>query len=167
METLVKIILLIQIVGLFSHVGAIIHGDPTVVNSYPHQVSLRLVENSKHYCGGAILTNRWILTAAQCTQGVKSSIENIFIVVGATNITNGGKRYDLKQIINHPQFDWSKRESDISMLKTANPIAIRDNFAFPIALPSYAIDYQIENGIGLTPVTLTGWGAFEVSSAID
>lgn len=159
----VKVTLFVQIVGLLSTVRAIIDGNPTLVNHFPHQVSLRFAQNSVHFCAGSILNERWILSAAQCTQGSKAEPENIFAVAGATNLTHGGQRYDLDQIVNHPKFNWAKRQNDIAMLKTIEPLEFRDNAIFPIALPSFAIDYQIEHDIGLTPVIVSGWGAYKVS----
>lgn len=141
----------------------IIDGEATQINYYPHQVSLRMVQNDRHYCGGAVISENWILSAGQCTQGEKSSIENIYIVAGATNITSGGQRFDLDLIVTHPNFNWAKRENDISMLRTQQPMPLIDNRIFPIALPSYATDYKMENNIGLTYVTISGWGVFDVS----
>lgn len=169
MFRILKIIVILQIVCAITAFRELKHrhkriigGEVTPINSYPHQISLRFTQNDKHFCGGAILTDSWILTAAQCTQGSKSSIDNVYIVAGATNLTSGGLRVQLGAIVPHPLFKWAKRENDIAMLRTKEPMALRDNAIFPIALPSYSTDYRIESGIGLTYVTLTGWGAFEV-----
>ena len=42
----------------------IVGGNEALRFSWPWQVSLQL--NEKHYCGGAILTPDWIVTAAHC-----------------------------------------------------------------------------------------------------
>lgn len=167
-NSLIKILVLIQLVGLLaatfvprSRNKRIANGIQTSISSFPYQVSLRLTETSKHFCGGAILTNQWIVTAGQCTQGSQSSVKNVYVVVGATNITAGGLRCDLEKIVNHPEFNWDKRRNDISMLKTNQPMLFEFSI-FPVNLPSFKTDYIIENGIGLTTVTLTGWGSTKV-----
>lgn len=140
----------------------IVHGVETTISEFPYQVSLRFTDSRKHFCGGAILSDRWIVTAAQCTQGSKSSPHNIFVVVGATNRTNDGHRYNLEKVVNHPHFIWAKRENDISMLKTNGPLKLEANSVFPVDLPSFKLDYIIANGIELTSVVLSGWGSFHV-----
>lgn len=140
----------------------ILNGKEASISHYPHQVSLKLTENNGHLCGGAILSELWILTVAQCTQGPKSIPKNVYIVVGSSNLTSGGLRYNIEKIVNHPQFNWTKRENDISMLKTDRPLRILNGAIFPIDFPSFKTNYLIENGIGVTSVILSGWGIFQV-----
>lgn len=162
-----NLLLLIQIIVVLATAGQhtphrrqkrIVHGIATTINEFPYQVSLRFTESRKHFCGGAILSDRWILTAAQCTQGSKSLPHNIFVIVGATNLTNDGRRYDLEKIVNHPHFIWAKRQNDISMLKTKEPLQLIVTSVFPVDLPSFKLNYIIANGIGLTSAVLSGWG---------
>lgn len=167
--TFLKSLLFIPFIGLIA-ASAVLHrivnGVETYISEFPHQVSLRLTESSIHFCGGAILSDSWILSAAQCTQDSNSSPENIYVVVGATNISRGGFRYNLEKIVNHPDFNWANRQNDISMLKTSQQLRI-SNEVFPVALPSYKTNYIIENGIGLTMVTLTGYGNSRVCPIIQ
>lgn len=138
------------------------HDAETTIRQFPHQVSLRFADTSKHFCGGAILSDLWIVSAAQCTQGSKSSPENTFVVVGVTDLTQEGIRYDLDKIINHPNFNWARRLNDISMLKTDRPMLIMETVIYPINLLSFTSNYIMENGIGLSPLNLTGWGSIHV-----
>lgn len=141
----------------------IVHGTETTIHQFPHQVSLRFADTSKHFCGGAILSDLWIVSAAQCTQGSKSSPDNIFVMVGSADITQKGLRYDLDEIINHPHFNWAKRMNDISMLKTDRPMQMMETFIYPVNMLSFQTNYIMENGIGLTSLSLSGWGSIHVS----
>lgn len=164
-----KTLLLLQLIlpftlseAFYKYNKPIIGGKETSISEYPHQVSLRHTRNGEHFCSGAILSERWILSAAQCTQGSKSFPEKVYIVVGTANITSGGQRYNLDKIVNHPNFTWVKRQNDISLLRTEQPLRIENYAVFPIKFPSFKTDYVIENGIGLTEVTISGWGSFQV-----
>lgn len=59
---------------------------------FPYQVSLRSKTTRKHYCGGAILNSRFILTAAHCISryGTDRGLKNMHAVVGAQRNDKGG-----------------------------------------------------------------------------
>lgn len=129
----------------------IVGGTGARKGEFPFQVSLHN-NLGNHFCGGAIIASRFILTSAQCVRS--ATVQNVEAFVGAHTPTDGTK-HALDRITKHPNFNWDKRENDIAVLRTATPIIFNDLIQ-PIALPKAAV----EDG-RLTLVT--GWGRTFVS----
>lgn len=68
---------------------------------FPYQASLRTIW-STHFCGGAILNTRWILSAAHCFV----FLEIPEIVTGSTRVSEGGWHYPVERIVIHPNYDF-------------------------------------------------------------
>lgn len=140
-------------------VPRILGGADAKEGQFPYQVSLRH-KDGDHFCGGAIVNNRFILTAAHCTIGSNSSPDSIHAVVGAFKRLEGGVSYKVSEITNHPGYDREKRLNDISLLCTAEDI-IFTNLIQPIALPTHDLPRYEK-----TEVIASGWGLTEVCTKI-
>lgn len=130
----------------------IIGGTEAEQGQFPHQVSVRSALNERHFCGGSIISEQFILTAAHCTQERFAKPENIFVVVGALNITNDGTRMNITKIYNNPSFDLKHVLNDIAILKTAEQILF-SYFVKPISLPTQSLP-----SYGHVEATVSGWG---------
>uniref|UniRef100_A0A6M2DWK7 Putative trypsin-like serine protease n=1 Tax=Xenopsylla cheopis TaxID=163159 RepID=A0A6M2DWK7_XENCH len=124
----------------------IVGGINAALGQAPYMVSLRT--NQGHFCGGAIISNRWVITAAHCMAG---KVANQMVIVAGTNTLNaGGVGYNVAQIIVHNQFVQTTFHNNIALLQTTTNI-VYTNYVKPIALASYDTPPSVRS-------TLTGWG---------
>jgi len=52
----------------------IVGGNEAARHSWPWQVSLRTTSSNFHFCGGCLLSNRWVATAAHCVDGYELNL---------------------------------------------------------------------------------------------
>ena len=82
----------------------IIGGRNAYDGEFPYQVSLRMT--LRHICGGSIIDETHILTAAHCVNGdIPILIRNMFVTT-STNIfgQSKGTSYKIKRVTLHPQY---------------------------------------------------------------
>lgn len=136
-------------------------GNEATHGQFPYQVSLRGRGKNGlfHFCGGSIISNRFVLTAAHCTQGKMSRPHFVRAVVGAlTRNGTDGIHYTLDSILSHPNFDRNTLANDIAVVRTVNQIKY-SNDVQPIALPTTEVLIE-----GNVPATVSGWGQSMVRS---
>lgn len=134
----------------------IVGGEDAKEGQFPYQVSLRQKSMNNHFCGGSILSKRFLLTAAHCTLDENADPANVFAVVGEIQLRKRGIVIELDRIIVHPGWERSILINDISLLRTAQDIPFSYNVQ-PIALPKHNLPAN-----GNTPVILSGWGKSKV-----
>ncbi|XP_043468668.1 trypsin-like [Leptopilina heterotoma] len=136
------------------------HGGPpqkitggfyTVEDEFPYLVSLQ--NNGQHTCGGAIISEQHILTAAHCVHRAVYPYSNLVVLSGTKSLLEGGQRHAISQVIVHPSFIMSGQYSfpnDVAVLKLSAPMVFNVHQT-KVQLPSYSV---IEGTYG----TLAGWG---------
>lgn len=135
----------------------IVGGEEARRGQFPHQVSLRRTGGTSHYCGGAIITDRFVLTAGHCTQGSLSVPSQVRVAVGAHRRFGDGTLHTVSRIVRHPRFTMNRIQNDIAVIQTTEKIIFGANVQ-AIALPTRNV--ADENGVALT---VSGWGQNQVS----
>ncbi len=137
--------------------GRIVGGEPADIVNYPWQVALMI--GNQQFCGGSIIHERWILTAAHC---VADGVQPEYIRAGVTNWNDpSGQDMAIEEIIWHPGYGTVPQNQyvfDIALIRLADPLDLSGDNAKAIrpVSPEEAID-------GLTDPdvmsAITGWGA--------
>lgn len=140
-----------------------IYGSKTArPGQFPYMVSLRTATQEKgdiswrrHKCGGAILGDRWIVTAAHCAANSYENISNLAVAVGSHHISNDGQIYRLDQILIHPAYSLAELINDVGLLRTVNRIQFKISLVQSISLRKQIV------GADIAAVT-SGWGLVKV-----
>jgi secreted trypsin-like serine protease len=140
----------------------IVGGTPVPEGKYPWQVRIfSSMDDQKGLCGGSLISDQWVLTAAHCAVEDASLTENLkpvdSLVVGYGSIDRTQTtKVESEKIVVNPLFLAHGLESggDLALIKLQTPI---QGGAKPIDLADPTLDKKL-----LTrgaKVTVTGWGA--------
>ncbi|XP_037942536.1 serine protease SP24D-like [Teleopsis dalmanni] len=129
----------------------VVGGADAEVGQFPHQVSLQR-EDASHTCGGSILNENFILTAAHCVvvgAGIEPYPPKYFQVrVGSIQRSTGGKLLKIKRIIVNKEY--GNFLNDVALLELEEPLVWTDNIK-----PIQMAEEEVPSG---EDVIVSGWG---------
>ncbi|KAM8910418.1 coagulation factor IXa isoform 3-T6 [Spinachia spinachia] len=135
----------------------IVGGDVAIPGEIPWQVALMERPSGELFCGGSILSERWVITAAHCLRG---EADSFFVRVGEHNIhINEGTEQDHQVSERHiyPRYNSSVSlyNHDIALLCLQSPIVFSTTVR-PICLGPKAFTEALVKES--SPATVSGWG---------
>jgi len=138
--------------GLAKRKTRIVGGAETEENEYPWQA---LVYPGNYLCGGAVIGDQWVLTAAHCTEGLSANSVKVHLGEHDRSDPNDkGKQYTVEQVVNHPDYNDRTYYNDYALLKLSSKIDWAANEHIrPVCLPSDAS----ETYVGREAI-VAGWG---------
>uniref|UniRef100_A0A8C1VEQ9 Transmembrane serine protease 3b n=1 Tax=Cyprinus carpio TaxID=7962 RepID=A0A8C1VEQ9_CYPCA len=131
----------------------IVGGNLSRSGLVPWQVSLHY--QNQHLCGGSVISERWILTAAHCVYGFAQPVLWA-VYAGIINQPLGvTEALSVEKIIYHANYRPGGLSYNIALIKLKLPLSFNDQVV-PICLPSYGESF--EDG---QKCLISGWGATE------
>jgi len=142
--------------GVDSNSSRIVGGRETEEHEYPWQVGLVNGNGRSPFCGGTLISDTHVLTAAHCT-GTATSIG---VLLGEHNIADDKSiRVDVAEIIIHPNYNSETIDNDFAILRLAKPVAFNKEMR-PACLPADPSATYAE-----VIATVTGWGALSTEGS--
>lgn len=129
--------------------GRIVGGSDTDIERHPWQAAM--FDSDFYYCGGVIINERRVITAAHC---LEDDPPESFITfrVGTTLRGEGGQEYGIVSYELHPQYDEYMLSFDIAMAQLDGTLSFGASIQ-----PAALVEVNFEPGDG-TDATVTGWG---------
>ncbi|KAI5097281.1 serine protease 60.2 precursor, partial [Silurus meridionalis] len=139
----------------------IVGGVDALNTSWPWQVSFQ--ENNNHFCGGTLITQNWVLSAAHCLIRVfcflsfffRRNASDITVYLGIHSLevtTSNTQSRNIISIITHPEYNPSTSYNDIALVKLNSSVSFTD-YVRPVCLA--AINSSFPRG---STAWVTGWG---------
>ncbi|XP_018896296.2 trypsin [Bemisia tabaci] len=148
--------------GVINRRMRIVGGNVTRVNEFPWIAALS--RRGKFYCGGTLITNRHILTAAHCIEGIQAKEIKVTLGEHDRQIVNETETVvrKVKKTYRHPEFQISNFNNDIAVLELESTVDIAGPHVRTACLPA-------EDGVNYTGRTavVAGWGRVDERKPIS
>ncbi|CAO1389570.1 unnamed protein product [Diamesa serratosioi] len=145
--------------------GRIVGGKASAFGEFPWQVLVRestwLGLFTKNKCGGVLVSNNYVITAAHCQPGFLASLVAVFgeYDISGDLETKRSVSKNVKRVVVHRQYDAATFENDLAILELESPVHY-DSHIVPICMPADSSEFTGK------VATVSGWGRLKYGGGV-
>lgn len=132
--------------------GRILGGQEAKPHEWPYMASVQV--NGTHVCGGTLLSQSWVLSAAHCLDGLVQN-ESLQVLLGAHSLSQpepSKRLYDVLRAVPHPDSRPQGIEHDLLLLQ------LSQNASLGPAVQPLLLQPKDQDLAAGTLCDVTGWG---------
>ncbi|NXK34218.1 TMPS6 protease, partial [Piprites chloris] len=149
--------------GMQASLSRIVGDLNSVEGEWPWQASLQV--RGRHICGGTLIADRWVVSAAHCFQDERLASPSIWTVYLGKYFQNATSHTEVSfkviRLFLHPYYEEDSHDYDVALLQLDHPVIISPLIQ-PICLP--APSHFFEPGLHCW---ITGWGSLKEGGHIS
>ncbi|XP_045513867.1 mast cell protease 1A-like [Pieris brassicae] len=130
--------------------GFVVGGEYAQIAQYPHSVFLDIYCGDSYICGGSLVTNQLVLTAAHCLSSCQSVRRDHIIIKYGHEVIDRMRTQSVRKFVKHRHYNDDTLVFDIAMVMARNAMQL-GRFVKRVALMS---KYPKQPSAGY----IAGWG---------
>ncbi|GAA5511987.1 hypothetical protein Dcar01_00701 [Deinococcus carri] len=131
----------------------IVGGTISARGARPYQVAMTDTTGFQ-YCGGTLISDQWVLTAAHCVKGTSASSIRIRAGVNRLSDSTQGQTVGVSSVTIHPNYRDANYGYDIALLKLSTRVT--NSYAAPAKLPGNSVESVLD--VKGKFAVVSGWG---------
>ncbi|XP_006813947.1 tryptase-like, partial [Saccoglossus kowalevskii] len=112
--------------GIARPKARIIGGQDAEIGEWPWMAMLYHITTNKSFCGGALLTSTWVVTAAHCINESKVNENTLQVYLGKHEADVGESGIIVDEIIMHPDFNNTVYDADIALIRLTEHVVFTE-----------------------------------------
>eukprot|EP00093_Oithona_nana_P008136 08136.XXX_488190_489622_1 [CDS] Oithona nana genome sequencing. len=147
----------------------IVGGDDTQFGGHPWQVAVikQSFLSKRISCGGALISDRWVITAGHCVYN--TPLSKLRIRLGEWNVRTHDEPlphedFEVEETAVHPDYNPANFQNDVALVRLAEKVVFKEHIV-PVCLPKYRQNFvgkyarvigwgRTEHGVATTPSVL-------------